>query len=54
MTNILAKSFEKEGPEDTSPSDVGVKEAAPVEESTEYAVQTFTSSDQNGRLGHLP
>ena len=32
MTNILAKSFEKEGPEDTSPSDDAVKEAAPVEE----------------------
>ena len=43
MTNILAKSFEKEGPEDTSPSDDAVKEAAPIEESTEEAVQKIST-----------
>ena len=54
VTNILAKSFEKEGPEDTSPSDDAVKETAPVEESTEEAVQKFPRSYQNGRPGRLP
>ena len=54
MTNILAKSFEKEGPEDTSPSNDSAKETAPVEESTEEAVQKFPRSYQNGRPGRLP